>query len=107
MAVTLYEILWPAKHVPLAMTYSLPGVTLSGPPKSRVTDGTVLKLVCSVAGLDSRATSNPPEPLRLKADVVSLSCWGSRKTSVQVLPESDWGMSKLKIEEMVEEMVPL
>jgi hypothetical protein len=32
---------------------------------------------------------------------------GNRKTRLQVFPESDWGMSKLKMLEMVEVTVPL
>lgn len=46
----------------------------------------------------------PPEPVN--EDVVSSAWVGKRKTSVQVLPVSEAGMSKLKIEETVEEISP-
>lgn len=48
-----------------------------------------------------------PSPLKLK-DEVWRSCFsGKRNTRLQVLPESEDGMSKLNMLEMVEVTVPL
>lgn len=48
-----------------------------------------------------------PSPLKVNDDVWSWDCSGNRKTKLQLLPESDWGMSKLKIDETCEDTTPL
>jgi len=44
----------------------------------------------------------PPFPEKVKLEVCRSDCFGKRKTSEHVFPSSAAGMSKLKIEEMVE-----
>lgn len=49
----------------------------------------------------------PPLPENVYEEVWSWLCSGKRKTREQVLPESEDGMSKLKMLETVEETTPL
>ena len=60
-----------------------------------------------MAGALSRLISKPPEPVSSKAEVVSSVCRGRRKMRLHVLPAAEAGMSKLKIEDTTELMVPL
>lgn len=90
----------------MATRLEVPGARVKS-PKSCFTDGALLKVVDVVAGEESSAMSTLPSPLKVKEEVWSCDCIGKRKTSEHVLPESDWGMSKLKIEEMVEVTSPL
>jgi len=64
-------------------------------------------VVCCVAGLCRRETVIPPVPVSVKLEVLSCDWVGRRKTREQVLPASDAGMSKLYIDDTVEEKVPL
>lgn len=48
-----------------------------------------------------------PSPLKVKFEVWRSAFLGNRKTRLQVLPESDCGISKLKILEMLEVTSPL
>jgi len=66
-----------------------------------------LKVVELVAGLDSAAKSILPSPLKVNDEVWRSAFFGNRKTRLQVLPESDWGMSKLKMLETEDVTLPL
>lgn len=68
--------------------------------------GWLLYVVEDVAGLESLVNSMPPLPWKVKDDVSSWLWVGKRKTREQVLGESDDGMSKLKMDEMVLLTVP-
>jgi len=60
-----------------------------------------------VATLDNFKMSMPPVPENVKEEVVSWDWRGNRKTREHVLPESEDGISKLKIDEIVDETSPL
>lgn len=64
------------------------------------------KVVDCVATPFKREKSIPPLPLKVKELVWSWAWVGKRKTREQVLPASEAGISKLKMEETVEETVP-
>lgn len=66
-----------------------------------------MKVVELVAGLDSAAKSIWPSPLKVNDEVWRSAFFGNRKTRLQVLPESDWGMSKLKMLETEDVTLPL
>lgn len=48
-----------------------------------------------------------PSPLKVKLEVCRSAFWGKRKTKLQVLPESDCGISKLKMLETLDVTLPL
>lgn len=75
-------------------------------PRSWATEGTLLKVVSLLAAPDSLAKSILPSPLKLNEEVSRSSFLGKRKTRLQVLPESDEGISKLKTLDTVEVTVP-
>lgn len=76
-------------------------------PKSWDTEGRLLKEVDSSTAEESLAKSILPSPLKLKDEVSRSWISGNKKTRLQVLPESDEGMSKLNALETVELTVPL
>ena len=47
-----------------------------------------------------------PAPLKVNEEVSSSAWVGNKKTKLQVRPESDAGMSKLKMVETVDETAP-
>lgn len=96
----------PAGQEKVETTYWLPGETVIV-PRSLETEGALWKVVDLVATPDSAAKSILPSPLKVNDEVCRSACFGNRKTRLQVLPESDWGMSKLKILETVEVTLPL
>lgn len=96
----------PAGQEKVEITKELPGETVIS-PRSSATEGILLNVVWVVATLASFSTSILPSPLKLKDEVCRSALLGKRKTRLQVFPESDWGMSKLKILEIVEVIVPL
>lgn len=59
-----------------------------------------------MAGEFNREKSIFPSPEKVKDDVVSSSSLGKRKTRVQVLPASAAGISKLKMDDMLEVTSP-
>jgi len=62
--------------------------------------------VAEVATPLNSEKSIPPLPLKVNEEVVSSAWVGNRKMSEQVFPESEEGMSKLKILEIVDETSP-
>jgi hypothetical protein len=88
------------------MAYELPGAMVKS-PRFWLIEGALLKVVDWVAGSETAPNVTLPSPLKEKAEVSRSSCFGKRKTRLQVLPASEAGMSKLKIVETVEETVPL
>ena len=62
--------------------------------------------VCREAAAAKRLTSIAPLPERVKEEVCSSACLGSRKTSVQVRPAVAGGMSKVKMLLVVGVTVP-
>lgn len=102
------EVVEPAAHSWLATTYELPDCKLGIDPRPLTAAlGTVLYVVCCVAGEDSSLTLIPPWPLNAYAEVSSAACSGKRKTSEHVLPAYDAGRSKLKMVLSVGVRVPL
>lgn len=75
-------------------------------PRSLETDGALSKVVEVVAAEDSSEKSILPSPLNVKAEVSRLAFSGNKKTRLQVLPESDEGISKLKMLETVDVTLP-
>ena len=55
----------------------------------------------------SELKAMPPLPENVKLEVCRSACLGKRKTSEQVLPALEYGISKLKIDETVELICPL
>lgn len=88
------------------MLYELPGATVVT-PKSCAMLGRLANVVCNVAAAVSELKSMPPVPEKVKLEVCRSDCLGKRKTSEQVLPASEGGMSKLKMLETVELIWPL
>jgi len=62
--------------------------------------------VLCVTALERRLKSIPPLPEKVNEEVVSWAWVGNRKINEQVFPESEEGMSKLKIVEIVEDTSP-
>lgn len=88
------------------MLYALPGATVVT-PKSCAMLGRLANVVCVVAVPLSELKSMPPVPEKVKLEVCRSDCLGKRKTSEQVLPASEAGMSKLKMLDTVELIWPL
>lgn len=63
-------------------------------------------MVLEVAAVANCSKSIVPVPEKVYEDVSSSDLSGRRKIRLQVEPEYDEGMSKLKIVEVLEEMVP-
>lgn len=97
---------WPAGQAKEAMLYEFPGATVVT-PNSCAIFGSLAKVVCVLAALCSKLKSMPPLPEKVKLEVTRSDCLGKRKTSEQVLPALAEGMSKLKMEDMVELTCPL
>lgn len=97
---------WPAGHEKVETTNVLPGEIVIS-PRSWETEGALLKVVELEAAPESLAISILPSPLKVKDEVWRSACWGNAKTRLQVLPESDEGMSKLKMLEILEVTSPL
>lgn len=96
----------PAGQEKVEITNEPPGEMVIS-PRSSATDGALWKVVFSEATPESFETSILPSPLKLYDDVWRSSFLGKRKTRLQLLPESDWGISNLKILEIVDVTVPL
>ena len=97
---------WPAGQAKEAILYELPGATVVT-PNSCAIFGALAKVVWALAVPLSELKSIPPLPEKVKLEVCRSDCFGKRKTSEQVLPALEKGMSKLKMVEMVELIWPL
>lgn len=71
-----------------------------------MTDGALLYVVALVATAESNEKSIPPLPEKVKEEVTRSDCLGKRKIRLHVLPESEAGISKLKMDEVLESTVP-
>lgn len=97
----------PAWHDILPMVYAFPGTKVVRPYSSEIF-GAVLYVVAFVAAESSNANLTAAgEPLREYEEVSSMLSSGMRRWILHILPASEAGMSKLKIEEMLPEAVPL
>ncbi len=96
----------PAGHEKVEITKELPGEIVIT-PKPCETEGTLLNVVELLTVCESLPTAILPSPVKLNEVVTRSSFLGNRKTRLQVLPDNDDGISKLKVVETVELMVPL
>jgi hypothetical protein len=85
--------------------YEFPGATAKL-PKLDPLSGWLTYVVPWVAGLVNCVKVICPLPDVVKLDVCKSACLGNKKVSVQVLPEYEAGMSKLKIEQVVLSTLP-
>jgi hypothetical protein len=83
----------------------LPSVIVNSPRSSEVEEA-LSQVVAVVAGELSCSKSIPPEPENVYEEVSSSDWRGRRKIKEQIEPEYEDGMSKLKIVEVLLEMVP-
>lgn len=105
IAFASYATALPAGQAKVETAVLLPSVR-ANIPNLLATAGALWKVVPRVAIDDNLSNSTAPEPDKEYEDVSRSSCRGRRKFKEHVLPAYEAGMSKLKIVDVLGEMVP-